>query len=119
MNIYIKNIYIKIFIYKYLPYNYNMDRISVIIPTYNRFKYLLNTLNSIKKQTYENIEIIVINDGSDEEAYNTYDWEKENIKIIHISNNSKCVGRVRNTGVENASGKYIAFCESEVAIEML
>jgi len=90
-----------------------MDRVSVIIPTYNRFQYLLNTLNSIKKQTYENIEIIVINDGSDEEAYNTYDWEKENIKIIHIPTNSKCVGRVRNTGVENASGKYIAFCDDD------
>jgi len=90
-----------------------MDRVTVIIPTYNRFQYLLNTLNSIKKQTYENIEIIVINDGSDEEAYNTYDWEKENIKIIHIPTNSKCVGRVRNTGVENASGKYIAFCDDD------
>ena len=90
-----------------------MDRVSVIIPTYNRFQYLLNTLNSIKKQTYENIEIIVINDGSDEEAYNTYDWEKENIKIIHIPTNSKCVGRVRNTGVKNASGKYIAFCDDD------
>jgi len=90
-----------------------MDKVSVIIPTYNRFKYLLNTLNSIKTQTYENIEIIVINDGSDEEAYNTYDWEKENIKIIHLPENSKCVGRTRNIGVENADGKYIAFCDDD------
>ena len=90
-----------------------MDTVSVIIPTYNRFKYLLNTLNSIKKQTYENIEIIVIDDGSDEEAYNTYDWEKENIKIIHLPTNSKCVGRARNIGVESAVGKYIAFCDDD------
>tara|TARA_B100000482_G_C12608903_1_gene298225 strand:+ start:2366 stop:3061 length:696 start_codon:yes stop_codon:yes gene_type:complete len=90
-----------------------MDTVSVIIPTYNRFKYLLNTLSSIKKQTYENIEIIVIDDGSDEEAYNTYDWEKENIKIIHLPTNSKCVGPARNIGVESAVGKYIAFCDDD------
>ena len=42
--------------------NNRMDKVSVIIPTYNRFKYLLHTIQSIKEQTYSNIEIIVIND---------------------------------------------------------
>jgi glycosyltransferase involved in cell wall biosynthesis len=41
-----------------------MDKVSVIIPTYNRFKYLLNTIKSVKEQTYLNIEIIVVNDKS-------------------------------------------------------
>ena len=41
-----------------------MDKVSVIIPTYNRFKYLLNTIKSVKDQTYPNIEIIVVNDKS-------------------------------------------------------
>jgi glycosyltransferase involved in cell wall biosynthesis len=48
-----------------LIYNVNiyiMEKVSVIIPTFDRFKYLLNTIESIKKQTYINLEIIVIND---------------------------------------------------------
>ena len=102
-----------------------MDKVSVIIPTYNRFKYLLNTIKSVKDQTYPNIEIIVVNDKSIEKEYYDYDWSNNNIKIIHLQKNSKeifgyaCAGFVRNRGIEISSGKYIAFCESEVAIEML
>ena len=43
-----------------------MDKVSIIIPTYNRFKYLIYNLQFIKKQTYSNFEIIIINDGSTE-----------------------------------------------------
>jgi len=46
-----------------------MDKVSIIIPTYNRFNYLLNTIKSIKEQTYLNIEIIVVNDKSIEKEY--------------------------------------------------
>ena len=49
-----------------------MDKVSVIIPTYNRFNYLLNTINSVKNQTYSNIEIIVVNDCSLEIEYYKY-----------------------------------------------
>ena len=59
-----------------------MDKVSVIIPTYNRFKYLLNTIESVKKQTYTNLEIIVINDKSTQKEYYEYDWNSNNIKII-------------------------------------
>ena len=44
-----------------------MQKISVIIPTYNRFKYLLKALESVRNQTYKNIEIIIVNDGSSQE----------------------------------------------------
>jgi len=96
-----------------------MDKVSVIIPTYNRFKYLLNTIKSVKAQTYLNIEIIVINDKSTEKEYYDYDWESNNIKIIHLEKNSKevfgyaCAGFVRNKGIELSSGKYIAFCDDD------
>jgi len=96
-----------------------MDKVSVIIPTYNRFKYLLNTIKSVQEQTYSNIEIIVVNDGSIEEEYYNYDWKKNNIKILHLETNSKnlfnygCVGYVRNKGIELSSGKYIAFCDDD------
>ena len=52
-----------------------MDIVSVIIPTFNRFKYLLNTIKSVKEQTYNNIEIIVVNDCSTEKEYYEYNWK--------------------------------------------
>lgn len=96
-----------------------MDKVSVIIPTYNRFRYLLNTIMSIKEQTYSNIEIIVVNDCSTETEYYKYDWNKNNILLIHLEENSKkkfgyaCAGFVRNKGIERSSGKYIAFCDDD------
>ena len=96
-----------------------MDKVSVIIPTYNRFNYLLNTINSIKKQTYSNIEIIVVNDCSSEKEYYEYNWEDNSITIIHLKENTKnilgyaCSGYVRNKGIENCSGKYVAFCDDD------
>ena len=96
-----------------------MDKVSVIIPTYNRFKYLLNAIKSVKEQTYKNIEIIVVNDGSTQQEYTQYNWEDNNIKIINLETNSKdifgyaCAGFVRNKGIELSAGKYIAFCDDD------
>ena len=106
------------------------ELISVIIPSYNRFKFLLRAIQSIRSQTYKNIEIIVINDGSSQQEYYSYDWEKNGIKIIHLETNSKeifgypCVGYVRNFGIldkisnsansANAkSAKYCAFLDDD------
>lgn len=96
-----------------------MNQVSVIIPTFNRFDYLLNTIRSIKDQTYKNIEIIVINDHSTQSEYYNYDWSMNNVNIIHLEKNSKeifgypCIGYVRNQGIEIAKGKYIAFCDDD------
>ena len=94
------------------------DKVSVIITTYNRFKYLLNTIKSVKDQTYKNIEIIVVNDKSTEKEYYEYDWN--DIKIIHLEQNSKdkfgfaCPGGYqRNYGIDVASGNIIAFCDDD------
>jgi glycosyltransferase involved in cell wall biosynthesis len=94
-----------------------MDLVSVVIPTYNRFKYVLNTIKSVKEQTYPNIEIIVVNDASTEKEYYEYDWP--GVKIIHLEKNSKqifghaCGGYVRNQGILASSGKYVAFCDDD------
>ena len=94
-----------------------MDKVSVIVPTYNRFHYLLNTIKSIKEQTYKNIEIIIVNDCSTQKEYYEYDWK--DVKIIHLDINSKQLlgynspGYVRNRGCQDANSKYVAFCDDD------
>jgi glycosyltransferase involved in cell wall biosynthesis len=79
----------------------------------------LNTIESVKKQTYNNLEIIVVNDRSTQKEYYDYDWNADNIIIIHLLQNSKqkfgyaCAGYVRSKGIEISTGKYIAFCDDD------
>lgn len=96
------------------------DKVSVIIASYNRFNYLMNTIASVKSQTYKNIEIIVVNDCSTQQEYYRYDFDKIGVKIIHLEQNSKQIhgfacpgGYQRNFGIKIASGKYIAFCDDD------
>jgi glycosyltransferase involved in cell wall biosynthesis len=95
-----------------------MEKVSVIIPTYNRFKYVLNSINSVRNQTYKNIEIIVINDCSTQNEYYNYDFGLD-VKIIHLQENTKkqfgyaCAGYVRNKGIEISTGKYVAFLDDD------
>jgi glycosyltransferase involved in cell wall biosynthesis len=97
-----------------------MEKVTVIIPTYNRFFYLMNTIKSVKNQTYKNLEIIVVNDCSTQKDYYEYNWEENGIIIIHLEENSKtkfgfaCPGGYqRNFGIDISTGKYIAFCDDD------
>uniref|UniRef100_A0AB39JEN3 Glycosyltransferase Family 2 Protein n=1 Tax=Florenciella sp. virus SA2 TaxID=3240092 RepID=A0AB39JEN3_9VIRU len=92
--------------------------VSVIIPTYNRFEYLLNALESVKNQTYKNIEIIIVNDGSSQMEY--YNYKFENCIVIHLDKNSKerfghasPGGYQRSQGMKISSGEYIAFIDDD------
>ena len=96
------------------------ELVSVVIATYNRFSYLMNTIKSVKDQTYENIEIIVVNDCSTQKEYYDYDFEANGIRVIHLDTNSKKIhgfacpgGYQRNFGIRVAKGKYIAFCDDD------
>ena len=96
------------------------DKVSVLIATYNRFSYLMNAIQSVKNQTYKNVEIIVINDCSVQKEYYEYDFSANGIKIIHLEKNSKEIhgfacpgGYQRNFGIGIATGKYIAFCDDD------
>jgi teichuronic acid biosynthesis glycosyltransferase TuaG len=102
--------------------NLNVDYVSVIIPTFNRFKFLLTVIESIKLQTYNllnQIEIIVVNDCSTEKEYYEYNWKDNGVTIVHLNKNSKelfgyaCAGYVRNIGIGKSTGKYIAFCDDD------
>ena len=95
----------------------NSNKVSVIIPSFNRYKYLLNAINSIKNQTYDNYEIIVVNDGSTEDGYQSSELKKM-AKVIHVERNSTpdwggSRPAVRNYGISEASGDYIAFLDDD------
>ena len=88
--------------------------ISIIIPIYNVEKYLEKCLDSILNQTYKNLEIILIDDGSTDNSpniCNSYCEKDKRIKIIHKNNEG--VSSARNKGIELSKGKYIVFIDSD------
>ena len=94
------------------------DLISVIIPAYNVEKYILKCLESIIKQTYSNIEIILVDDGSTDktaEICDEYAKKDDRIKVIHTENRG--VSEARNKGLENVKGDWITFVDSDDWIE--
>lgn len=92
--------------------------VSIIVPVYNAEKYLNQCIDSLINQTYKNIEIILVNDGSTDgsgiicEEYKTKD---NRIEVYHISNAG--VSNARNLGISKASGQYVMFLDSDDWIE--
>ena len=91
--------------------------VSIVIPTYENFEGLLGALESIYSQTYENYEIIVINDGSSDKRYKEYKFDKD-IKLVSLAKNSVeekgyFSDSIRNEGIKIANGKYIAFLDDD------
>lgn len=85
-----------------------MDLVSVIIPCYNQGKYIEECINSVKNQDYENIEIIIVNDGSTEQETKDILNDLKNdksLKIFNIKNSG--VAYARNYGIKKSNGKYI------------
>ena len=93
-----------------------MDKkISVIIPVYNVEKYLARCLNSIIKNTYKNIEIILVNDGSKDKSQEIIDKYKNKYGNIIKAREQENKGpaEARNVGIEMASGEYLMFIDSD------
>lgn len=94
------------------------DLISVVIPVYNVEQYLPKCIESIMNQTYKNLEIILVNDGSTDgsqkicEEYKSID---NRIKIINKENGG--LSDARNVGIDNSSGNYITFIDSDDYID--
>ena len=92
--------------------------ITVIIPVYNVEKYLHRCLDSVIAQTYQNLEIICIDDGSTDrssEICEQYALKDERVKVFHQENQG--VSAARNNGLDMASGEYIAFVDSDDYIQ--
>lgn len=96
----------------------NQALISVIIPVYNVEEYLRECVDSVLTQTYQNFEIILVDDGSTDSSgqiCDEYASNDERICVIHQKNSGP--SKTRNTGLDNATGKYIYFLDSDDYIE--
>lgn len=92
----------------------NQPLVSVVVPIYNVEKYLDRCITSVVNQTYKNLEIILVDDGSPDKCPEMCDeWAKKDsrIKVIHKKNEG--LGMARNTGIDNSNGKYIFFFDSD------
>lgn len=94
------------------------DLISVIVPIYNVEKYIKKCVDSIIKQTYKNIEIILVDDGSPDECgkiCDEYSIKDSRIIVVHKANGG--LSDARNVGIDKANGKYICFIDSDDYID--
>ena len=92
----------------------NSPKVSIIVPIYNTGKYLKRCLDSIINQTYQNLEIILVNDGSTDDSpkiAESYAKKDPRIKLLNQPNSGQ--SSARNAGIKKATGDYISFIDSD------
>ena len=90
------------------------EKISVIVPIYNVEQYLNRCVNSILNQTYQNLEVLLIDDGSPDscgDICDKYAQTDQRIRVLHKENGG--LSDARNAGMELATGAYLAFIDSD------
>lgn len=94
------------------------EKITIIVPVYNVEKYIKKCIQSIINQTYPNIEVILVNDGStDNSGKICEEFAKQDKRIIVINKQNGGLSDARNKGIEIATGKYIGFVDSDDCIK--
>ena len=94
-------------------------KISIIVPCYNVENYIDKCIESLKNQTYKNIEVIMINDGSKDNTLKVIKSSVGNDKRFKIIDQENCgIGHTRNKGISLATGDYIAFVDSDDYVEL-
>lgn len=96
-----------------------MEKVSVIVPIYNVIEYLDECVSSICNQTYSDIEIILVDDGSNDGSENKCDdWARKDlrVKVIHKTNGG--LSSARNAGLDNATGEFVLFVDGDDYIEL-
>ena len=91
------------------------ELISIIVPVYNSEKFIKDTIKTVEEQTYENWELLLVNDCSTDNSkkiIEEYEKKDKRIKLIDLEQNSGAA-IARNTGIDRANGKYIAFLDSD------
>lgn len=97
-----------------------MPKISIIVPVYNTEKYLKKCLDSLINQTFKDIEIVIINDGStdnSEKIIKEYE-QKYSDKIKSYKKENGGLSSARNYGISKANGEYIAFVDSDDYVDL-
>lgn len=92
----------------------NNPEVSIIVPVYNVEKYLLRCIDSILAQTFENIEILLVDDGSTDSSgamCDEYAQKDSRIRVIHKKNGG--LSDARNAGIDSAAGDYLCFIDSD------
>lgn len=88
--------------------------ISIIIPVYNAEKYIAKCLDALLVQTFDNIEVICVNDGSKDNSLDILrDYERRDSRIKVFSQTNSGPAKARNVGLQNAHGDYLMFCDSD------
>lgn len=94
-------------------------KVSIIVPVYNAEKYIERCIKSLIEQTYNNIEIILINDGSKDDSLSILrGFESRDDRIILIDQSNRGPSSARNIGIEKSIGDYIAFIDADDDIEL-
>ena len=92
----------------------NDQLISVIVPVYNAGQYLRTTIESILNQTYKNIEVILVNDGSNDNSQNIIDdYRERDSRIISIVTENYGAPHARNIGLDSSNGSYVVFFDAD------
>ena len=94
--------------------------VSIILPVYNAQSHLARCLSSICAQTYQNLEIIVLNDGSKDQSLPVCEeFRKKDSRIILVDKSNSGVSDTRNLGLKLATGEYIQFVDSDDYIDRI
>ena len=94
--------------------NSNCPLVSIIIPIYNASRYLNDALNCIKNQTYKNIEVICVDDGSTDNSINIIEtFTKNDSRFRLFKQQNLHAGIARNAGLQNAKGEYVIFLDAD------
>lgn len=95
-------------------------KVSVIIPVYNGEKYIKETLNSILQSTYQNMEVLIINDGSTDNSREICEhMRQQDSRIAIYEQQNSGVVAARNYGVSKAAGTYLCFCDQDDIVDQL
>jgi len=95
-----------------------MSKISVIIPSFNRAKYLGDTIRSVLGQSFQDFEIIIVDDGSTDNTKEiVLDFQKRDNRIKYLYQNNKGTSSAKNTGIKLSQGDFLQFLDSDDLIE--